>query len=848
MMTQINRRYRAMIAAVLVAALVFSLFSFGFTTVSAANHTVTTVCTLNLRSSATTSSTAVMVMSQGTTMTLTEDSVKGWAKLTGSGSTGYASTAYLEVPAGSDVIMTATTDDDLNLRSGRGTSYSSYTVIPQGTTLTVTDNSDDEWAGVKYGSYTGYIKKEYVTINLSIPKTDSSSSQTPTQAPTQAPSQAPTQSTATASASAGSTHRSASFDNLPAQNSYVKSNTAISKLILSDNELSLDINGTCMLTALDASGRTLTGGLSYQSSDTKIATVSAQGLITGVKSGTAAVTVTESSSGLKSSCTVKVSSTVLSTQAPTAAPTQAPTVKPTQAPTTPAAETLSLSASTASVYKGCYYQLIATSNTTVKWSSSNTNIATVSSDGIVTALAAGSVTITAQTSTKSASCKITVTSGSSVNLSHSTASITAGKTFLARCYTSGVTWKSSNTAVATVNNGYILAKKAGKAVITVSTSKGAATMLVTVSAAAPIRFAYTSPNCAAKKETVTLIAITDTSRTAVRFQVTVGSETRTVNATSSTKDGSTLVWKGTTSFTSAGTYQVAAYSLYNNKWSTCDDGKTTAFITNSTDMNTTVCTERRASDGVVQLIANFEGYISSIYDDPITGDPTVGYGRVIYSGEQFYNTMTKNEAFAYLVQTVNNEGYSSKVNSFLVGNKVKFNQQQFDALVCLVYNTGAGILTGDDQLKSALLTCSDGSDGTTTYYINGSYVRIRKGPGTSYDIIRELDYNTTVTVLSTKNSAWYQVKLSDGTTGYVSSDYISKRINGGNLDLNYVNRQNLINKVCQYHHAGGGCVYGLLYRRVDEMEMFLYGDYERNYGIYHYNISFTCANNSSFHT
>lgn len=210
--------------------------------------------------------------------------------------------------------------------------------------------------------------------------------------------------------------------------------------------------------------------------------------------------------------------------------------------------------------------------------------------------------------------------------------------------------------------------------------------------------------------------------------------------------------------------------------------------------------------------------------------------------------MTKNEAFAYLVQTVNNDGYSSSVNSFLVGNGVKFNQQQFDALVCLVYNTGSGILSGDTDLRDALLNCATGSGGTTVYYINGSYVRIRKGPGTDYDIIDELDYNTTLTILSTKNAAWYQVKLADGTTGYVSSDYISKRTAGSVLDLNYVNRQNLINKLCMYHHAGGGCVYGLLYRRVDEMEMFLYGDYERNYGIYNYDIEFTCTKNKSFHT
>lgn len=393
-----------------------------------------------------------------------------------------------------------------------------------------------------------------------------------------------------------------------------------------------------------------------------------------------------------------------------------------------------------------------------------------------------------------------------------------------------------------------MGKKAGKCVISVATTSGASTCLVTVTDPAPIRFAYTSPNCAAKNAKVTLVAITDSKRTDVKFEVVNGSTKTTVNASSKTADGSNYIWKGTTSFSSAGTYNVKAYSKYGSSWSTCDDGATTAFVTSSTNTTTTTCENRRASDKIINLIANYEGFISSIYADPITGDPTVGYGRVIYTGQQFYNSLSKNEAYAYLVQTVNNDGYTSKVNQFLVNNAVKFNQQQFDALVCFVYNTGTAVLNSDDELKSALLNCSDGSSGTTQYYINGSYVRIRKGPGTSYTIIDELDYGTTLKLLSTSNSSWYYVQLDDGTKGYVSSDYISKRNTGGKLDLNYVKKQNLINKFCQYHHAAGSCITGLLYRRVDEMEVFFYADYDRNYGVYKYNISFTCANNSSFHT
>ena len=43
--------------------------------------------------------------------------------------------------------------------------------------------------------------------------------------------------------------------------------------------------------------------------------------------------------------------------------------------------------------------------------------------------------------------------------------------------------------------------------------------------------------------------------------------------------------------------------------------------------------------------------------------------------------MTKDEAMAYLVESVETDGYVSKTNRFLLDNKIKFNQRQFDAIV-----------------------------------------------------------------------------------------------------------------------------------------------------------------------
>ena len=109
-----------------------------------------------------------------------------------------------------------------------------------------------------------------------------------------------------------------------------------------------------------------------------------------------------------------------------------------------------------------------------------------------------------------------------------------------------------------------------------------------------------------------------------------------------------------------------------------------------------------------------------------------------------------------------------------------------------------------------------------------------------------MNYGTKLTFVDGKryNTNWYKVKLSNGTTGYVHKDYVSA--SGGSRDLNNVNKQNLINALLQYHHAAGSCYWGLLYRRVDEAETFLYGDYDRDGQYNYHNFHFSCYSNPSF--
>lgn len=135
-----------------------------------------------------------------------------------------------------------------------------------------------------------------------------------------------------------------------------------------------------------------------------------------------------------------------------------------------------------------------TTDQTLTFTSSNPAVATVSSTGKVQGVSAGSATITAKTNDGtniSKTCKVTVSyQVTSVKLNKTSADLEVGKTLTlkatvkpANATNKDVTWKSSNTAIATVSStGIITGKKAGKVDITVTTDDGkkTATCKVTV--------------------------------------------------------------------------------------------------------------------------------------------------------------------------------------------------------------------------------------------------------------------------------------------------------------------------------------------------------------------------------
>ncbi|MBR5336808.1 MAG: leucine-rich repeat protein [Lachnospiraceae bacterium] len=224
----------------------------------------------------------------------------------------------------------------------------------------------------------------------------------------------------------------------------------------------------------DATDKTVT----WTSSNINVATVNQEGLVTGVGNGTATITA-KSKNGKTATCEVTVDTTVYVTS-------------------------VSLNTGSATLEAGKSIKLVPTvapsnaHNKNVTWTSSNTGVATVDSQGNVKGIKAGTSVITVKTvdGGKTATCKITVNATTSkdvkatgVKLDKTKATVYTGKTVTLKPTVSPtnatnktVTWKSNNTKIATVSsNGVVTGKKKGTVTITVTTANGkTATCKVTV--------------------------------------------------------------------------------------------------------------------------------------------------------------------------------------------------------------------------------------------------------------------------------------------------------------------------------------------------------------------------------
>mgnify|MGYP000627402746 FL=1 len=241
-------------------------------------------------------------------------------------------------------------------------------------------------------------------------------------------------------------------------------NEALSHLQAAEKELVKVTAALDKKTAAVYTGKTVTlkatsndkdAKATFTSSNTKVATVSSTGVVKGVKAGTA--TITASYGNAKATCKV--------------------TVK---------ASTIKFAKKTATVYTGktVTVKATATPSATIKYTSSNTKVATVNSKtGAVKGLKAGTVTITATSGKLKATYKLTV-KNPTFSLTKSSATIKKGKTttIKSKAAPAGkVTYTSSNRKVATVTSkGVVKGIKKGKATITVKCNGITKKFVVTV--------------------------------------------------------------------------------------------------------------------------------------------------------------------------------------------------------------------------------------------------------------------------------------------------------------------------------------------------------------------------------
>ena len=231
---------------------------------------------------------------------------------------------------------------------------------------------------------------------------------------------------------------------------------------LSKTSLKVAVGSKSTLKATLEPANVTNTNVTWSSADKSIATVSASGVVKGIKAGKVKITATSGDGTQKATCTVTVYTPVTSvslnktsmTLKLGGSSTIVPTVKPDSA-----------------TYK------------TVKWTSSNYDVATVDENGKVTAKGVGYAEITATTTSgsKTAVCKVSVVKPvKSISLSKTAIRIEVGEKLTLKATVKPtdatnktVSWKSASSSIASVSSsGVVTGKKLGTTTITVTTADG----------------------------------------------------------------------------------------------------------------------------------------------------------------------------------------------------------------------------------------------------------------------------------------------------------------------------------------------------------------------------------------
>ena len=258
---------------------------------------------------------------------------------------------------------------------------------------------------------------------------------------------------------------------------------AVTGVTLNKTSLTLEAGQDETLTATVAPSNADNKDVSWSSNNPSVASVDQTGKVSAISAGTAIITVTTADGNKTATCNVTV--TAPAAQIPVTAISLDATA------TVGIGSTITLAVT--------YTPADANQGKAVTWTTADAGIAIVN-NGIVTGVSAGTVAITATSTTDpsiTATCNVTVqaiaVTDVSLNKSSLNLQIGGNETLTAtvaptNATNKNITWESSNTAVATVNNGKVTGVAAGTATITATTVDGnkTATCTVTVTAGPPV--------------------------------------------------------------------------------------------------------------------------------------------------------------------------------------------------------------------------------------------------------------------------------------------------------------------------------------------------------------------------
>ena len=239
---------------------------------------------------------------------------------------------------------------------------------------------------------------------------------------------------------------------------------SVTGVTLNKTSTSIQVGGTETLTATVSPKDAANKKVTWKSSNAAIASVDANGKVTGVKAGEATITVTTEDGGKTATCKVTVSDKEIKVTG------------------------VKLNKSETSLLVGGNETLTATvlpedaTNQNVTWKSDKPEIASVDANGKVTGVKAGEATITVTTEDggKTATCKVTVKPNlvSEITLAALAIYVGESKAITATvkpddATNKALTWMSSDETVATVDaTGKVTGKKIGTATITATAQDG----------------------------------------------------------------------------------------------------------------------------------------------------------------------------------------------------------------------------------------------------------------------------------------------------------------------------------------------------------------------------------------